>query len=164
MIWVIISLIASWIMVVLAGRSDGRQTIKKDLQLKDNLIYEKLMREHPEWEEWYLGVGGVNRWNPALPSIPSLNFWYGDFWHTEKHKWIICFSIAIAIQVLTVFSLLFNIWIGLLVGSVSAFIFAITEGFSFRAFYGHIYRRGAEKWTVIFKDINPFKNSHKEKD
>ena len=146
--------------VFLAGRADGRQTVNKDLPYEEDLIFQKLMLEHPEWEAWYNGGDNV-KWNPSLPSIPWLNVWFADAWHTEKHHWIICFSIALGIQVLTVFTLLFNIWFGLLAGIIAAVIFNAVEGTTFRIYYGHVYRATADKWTTVFKDWNPFVNSRK---
>lgn len=148
----------STIFVFLAGVFDAAQTGARDNPELTSLYrwiskfknYEKKM----QWLEWYFENGGNIRWNPSLPSIPFLNIWYSGAWHTFKHCWIICLSIAIGLAALSNL----NLWQAVILAFTANFV----EGTTFQLFYATIFRIDVKfNFLQFLKERNPFYNSHK---
>lgn len=147
-----VAILIAFFFIVLAGVFDAAQTSRKDLFLSSPICN---WLKSDKLKDWY--IGGNEKYNPALPSIPFLNFWSADFWHTMKFGWIYSYAAAVATLGCTFFSgwFTFPAWI---------IIFIIAQGLegeTFRVFYGNIFRNEPKDsiWTIL-SDINPFKNTH----
>jgi len=149
--------IIAFLFIALAGLFDAAQTARRDL-VHDSTLWE-WMRTDKE-KAWYDALGMNEIWNPSLPSIPWLNWWNADFWHSCKFGWIAMYACAIA----TLAAGYFDGWVSRVIVWLSAFVIAYgTEGNSFRIGYGNLFRKNpSETILEILFDINPFKNTHKK--
>ncbi|MHB9140571.1 MAG: hypothetical protein ACYC25_01690 [Paludibacter sp.] len=164
MITNILILFLVFFFIFLAGQFDGFQTNIKDMKNETKLLRWILKirdeKKRQKYLDWYYAnsqngnAPGNNSWNPSLPSIPFLNFWYGDAWHTMKFGWIYSYAIAISILVCHFITgwIYFPLWF---------IIFQGIEGQSFRLGYGIFWRINPKEsvWGLL-KDWNPFKNTH----
>ncbi len=142
--------------VILAGQFDGAQDARKDYGHDTPMYQGYVVDKDTVMMKWY--DGGNHEYNPSFPSVPFLNVWYADYWHTMKHGWIFCYALAIA----TLSCGYFTGWKQrLLVFVLIAWLGWGFEGESFNASYGIFHRLNpTENIIQMFGDFNPFANSH----
>ena len=80
--------ILSLISFMLGGLCNALMDSRLDLGMRTK-VYGYCKKKGSKWQEWYSSVGGNRRWNPSYPSIPFLNIWFSDYWHTAK--WFMLF-------------------------------------------------------------------------
>ena len=86
----------SFLFIFLAGFFNACMDCKRDNVT--NHIGKYCNKGNKKLLDWYNGVGGNAKFNPAYPSLPPI--WYSsDAWHTFKYYWILCWTFAVVFAV-----------------------------------------------------------------
>ncbi len=83
----------SFLSFMAGGIFNAMMDSKSDLREK-TILYNFCKKRGQKYLDWYNSVGGNARWNPSYPSIPFLNIWSGDFWHTSKWFMILSWTLG----------------------------------------------------------------------
>lgn len=62
---------------------------------RDTKLFVYCVKRGQKYYDWWYGVGGNAKWNPSYPSIPCLNIWGSDAWHSLKYFMILSWSLAV---------------------------------------------------------------------
>lgn len=121
MIFGIISLLC----FIAGGIFNACMDSRLDLGMKTK-IYEWIKTKPDKWRRWYNSVGGNKDWNPSYPSIPFLNIWSSDYWHTCKWFMLLSWTLGVCGAVMSGWSW----WVFLSAHGL--------HGFTFVLFYHYI--------------------------
>lgn len=145
-------LLISYICFIFAGMFNAMMDSRLDLGMGTRTFL-WCNKRGQQYIDWYYSKGGNARFNPSFPSIPFLNIWFADFWHTAKHLMLYSWTFGVMFAVLSGYD-----WYWFLVANG-------LHGFSFVYFYHYYFPTALSQGNFLdyLKRVIMFwKNAHKK--